>query len=53
VAVGPGGASYSLDNGSTWESLSTDSYWSVAFTPSGTGFLVGPEGRLARVTASF
>ena len=53
VAVGPGGASYSLDNGSTWASLSTDSYWSLAFTPSGTGFLVGPEGRLTRVSVSF
>ncbi len=53
VAVGPGGASYSLDNGSTWASLSTDSYWSVAFTPSGTGFLVGPEGRLTQVNTSF
>lgn len=52
VAVGPGGASYSTDNGSTWTSLSPDSYWSVAFTPSGTGLLVGPEGRLTRLDLS-
>jgi len=49
VAVGPGGASYSIDNGSTWASISADSYWSLAFTPSGTGFLVGPDGRLTRL----
>ena len=53
VAVGPGGASYSIDNGSTWASISADSYWSLAFTPSGTGFLVGPDGRLTRLDLTF
>lgn len=53
LAVGPGGASYSIDNGSTWASIAEDSYWSVAFTPSGIGFLVGPEGRLTRIELTF
>lgn len=53
VAVGPGGACYSLDNGSTWTSISVDSYWSLAFTPSGVGYLVGPDGRLTRLDLTF
>ena len=53
VAVGPGGASYSTDNGSSWTSISPDAYWSVAFTPSGTGFLAGPDGRLTRIDFTF
>jgi len=53
VAVGPGGASYSTDDGGSWASIADDSYWSLAFTPSGIGFLVGPDGRLARLDFDF
>jgi photosystem II stability/assembly factor-like uncharacterized protein len=49
VAVGPKGASYSLDSARTWTSLSEESFWSVGFAPSGVGFMVGPEGRTARL----
>jgi photosystem II stability/assembly factor-like uncharacterized protein len=49
VAVGPKGASYSLDFGRTWTALSEDSYWAVGFAPSGIGWMVGPEGRIARL----
>ena len=49
VAVGPGGASYSVDNGSSWSTITDDDYWSLDFTPSGVGFLVGPDGRLSRL----
>ncbi len=49
VAVSPKGASYSLDSARTWTALSEDSYWSVAFAPSGVGWMVGPEGRIARL----
>jgi photosystem II stability/assembly factor-like uncharacterized protein len=49
VAVGPKGASYSLDSAATWTALSEDSYWSVGFPPSGPGFMVGPDGRIARL----
>jgi photosystem II stability/assembly factor-like uncharacterized protein len=49
VAIGPKGASYSVDSGSTWTSLSEESYWSVGFDRSGVGWMVGPEGRIARI----
>jgi photosystem II stability/assembly factor-like uncharacterized protein len=47
VAVGPNGASYSFDLARTWTALSEDSYWAVGFAPSGIGWMVGPEGRIA------
>ena len=49
VAVGPKGASYSLDSARTWMPLSEDSYWSVGFQSSGAGWIVGPGGRIARL----
>ncbi|TDI45807.1 MAG: hypothetical protein E2P02_06245 [Acidobacteria bacterium] len=49
VAVGPGGVSYSSDEGGSWRSIAVESYWSLAFTDGGVGFLVGPEGRLTRI----
>ena len=49
VAVGPKGADYSSDDGTTWISLDTRKYWSVGFGPSGTGWMVGPEGRITKV----
>jgi photosystem II stability/assembly factor-like uncharacterized protein len=49
VAVGPGGVSYSSDDGGSWRSIAVESYWSLAFTDGGVGFLVGPEGRLTRL----
>ncbi len=49
VAVGPGGASYSTDDGGSWASIADESYWSLAFTDGGVGFLVGPDGRLTRI----
>ena len=52
VAVGPGGASYSTDNGGSWSSIADDDYWSLDFTPSGVGFLVGPDGRLSKLELS-
>lgn len=49
VAVGPKGAALTRDLGETWVSLSGESFWSVGFAPSGTGYLVGPDGRIARL----
>jgi hypothetical protein len=51
VAVGPGGADLSLDDGRTWQRLDTLAYWSVGFAPSGIGWAVGPDGRIARLRA--
>ena len=49
VAVGPGGAAYSLDDGATWRPLHDGPYWSVGFGPDGRGWMVGPKGRITRV----
>lgn len=53
VAVGPGGISYSTDNGSSWWSVTGDSYWGVATTRTGSVFVAGPEGRLGRIEFHF
>lgn len=50
VAVGPGGAALSLDDGDTWVTLDTLSYWSAGFASAGAGWLVGPNGRIAKVS---
>jgi photosystem II stability/assembly factor-like uncharacterized protein len=50
IATGPGGASISDDDGETWRPLAPDNYWSVMFSSSHTGWMVGPRGRIARVT---
>jgi photosystem II stability/assembly factor-like uncharacterized protein len=49
VAVGPGGADYSIDNGATWTSLDTLEYWSVAFASPSVGWAVGPNGRITKI----
>jgi photosystem II stability/assembly factor-like uncharacterized protein len=48
VAVGPGGASWSADDGRSWAPADTGAYWGLGFA-SGTGWLVGPRGRVVRV----
>ena len=49
VAAGPKGVSYSQDGGISWELLSEDNYWSVAFSESGIGWVSGTEGKVLRV----
>jgi photosystem II stability/assembly factor-like uncharacterized protein len=49
VAVGPKGASWSLDDGGQWQPLDTKNYWGLGFAGGGVGWLVGPEGRIVRV----
>jgi len=49
VAVGPGGAAYSGDDGRTWSLLSPRAYWAVGFGAGGVGWMVGPEGRITKV----
>lgn len=48
VAVGTSGSNYSADDGVTWISLDRENYNSVAFTPAGDGWAVGPKGRIAK-----
>jgi photosystem II stability/assembly factor-like uncharacterized protein len=49
VAVGPRGASWSVDGGRTWQPLDTLNHWSVAFASSAVGWMVGPGGRITRI----
>lgn len=49
VAVGPGGANVSIDDGRSWRPLDTLAYWSVGFASPSAGWMVGPEGRIVKV----
>jgi photosystem II stability/assembly factor-like uncharacterized protein len=49
VAVGPGGADYSLDNGVSWVRLDSLEYWSVDFASKAAGWAVGPNGRITQI----
>lgn len=49
VAVGPAGADWSPDAGTTWQALSDRAFWAVGFAPGGVGWMVGPEGRVVRI----
>ena len=49
VVVGPGGAAWSANDGASWAMLDTASYWSVGFGADGTGWMVGPKGRVMRI----
>ena len=50
VAVGPKGSSLSRDGGETWAALDSLAYWGIGFSPSGTGWITGPGGRITRVS---
>jgi photosystem II stability/assembly factor-like uncharacterized protein len=50
VAVGPRGAAWSPDDGAAWKPLTDASHWGLGFAPRGVGWLVGPEGRVTRVS---
>jgi photosystem II stability/assembly factor-like uncharacterized protein len=50
VAVGPNGADWSADEGQTWASADTLSYWGLGIASPDAGWLVGPEGRVARIS---
>jgi photosystem II stability/assembly factor-like uncharacterized protein len=50
VAVGPGGADYTRDNGTSWNRLDSLEYWSVGFSENGVGWAVGPEGRITKIS---
>ncbi len=49
VGVGPSGADYSTDDGASWTSMDTLSYWSAGFGSSRVGWLTGPGGRITRI----
>ncbi|MGB3544626.1 MAG: sialidase family protein, partial [Rubrivirga sp.] len=49
VAVGPGGAGLSRDDGQTWILLDERTFWGVAAAGPDAVWLVGPDGRIVRV----
>jgi photosystem II stability/assembly factor-like uncharacterized protein len=49
LAVGPKGAAWTGDGGASWQLINRDDAWSVGFAPDGTGWIVGPNGRIVRV----
>jgi photosystem II stability/assembly factor-like uncharacterized protein len=50
VAVGPHGADWSADEGATWSSADTVAYWGLGIASPAAGWLVGPEGRIVRIS---
>jgi photosystem II stability/assembly factor-like uncharacterized protein len=49
IAVGPGGAAWSANEGDSWTVLDSAPYWSVGFSTTGVAWMVGPKGRVVRV----
>ena len=49
LAVGPGGAGLSRDDGRTWTLLDDRTFWGVAAASADAAWLVGTEGRIVRV----
>jgi photosystem II stability/assembly factor-like uncharacterized protein len=49
VAVGPAGVAVSTDFAATWTTIDTLDHWSVTFAAPGTGWAVGPGGRVTRI----
>jgi photosystem II stability/assembly factor-like uncharacterized protein len=47
IAAGPSGSDVSTDHGTTWKQFDSGSFNAVGFTPDGTGWAVGPKGRVA------
>lgn len=48
VAVGPSGSGYSKDGGASWTVIDHEHWNTVVFSPDGTGWVLGPEGRVGR-----
>jgi photosystem II stability/assembly factor-like uncharacterized protein len=49
-SCGPNGIDYSTDKGQTWSQLDTLNYWAVKVLDNGTGWTVGKDGRIAKIT---
>lgn len=50
VAAGPGGAAFSRDDAQTWSPLDSLTWWSVDAAAPDAVWMVGPEGRIARIS---
>jgi photosystem II stability/assembly factor-like uncharacterized protein len=49
IVVGTSGSDYSADNGDSWHAIDSENYNALSLAPDGTGFAVGPQGRIARL----
>lgn len=49
VAAGPKGLDLTHDGGGTWSGLGTNAYWGIGFGRGGTGWAVGPRGRVTKI----
>jgi photosystem II stability/assembly factor-like uncharacterized protein len=51
VATGPGGTAWTPDEGGHWHNLaSLQNFWAVAFADAKSGWLVGTDGRIVKIT---
>jgi len=50
VAVGPSGSAWSADLGASWVPIDSANYWAVGFGPGRTGWAVGTQGRVTRLS---
>jgi photosystem II stability/assembly factor-like uncharacterized protein len=48
IVTGTSGSDVSRNNGKTWKLFDSGSYHAMSFVPSGDGWAVGPQGRIAR-----
>jgi photosystem II stability/assembly factor-like uncharacterized protein len=48
IVTGTSGSDVSSNNGNTWKLFDSGSYHAMSFVPSGDGWAVGPQGRIAR-----
>jgi photosystem II stability/assembly factor-like uncharacterized protein len=51
IAVGTSGSDLSLDAGESWTQFDTAAYNAMSFTPDGSGWAVGPQGKIAEFRA--
>ncbi|MEM1271783.1 MAG: hypothetical protein AAF752_08265 [Bacteroidota bacterium] len=49
AATGPNGLSLSTDDGQTWTFLDDKNYWGIGFSPAGSGWAVGRDGRITAI----
>ena len=50
IAVGPKGVAWSGDDGAAWRPVSDQEHWSLGFAANGVGWLVGPAGRITKIS---
>lgn len=50
LAVGPGGAAWSSDAGRSWTHADSAAYWGLGFVSPEAGWLVGPDGRVTKIS---